>query len=195
MEDEVGYLFYPKQYDYCFENYFSEFSSKSRKKIRRELDKFETAGVSYRYDHPADMERMFQMNREAYGELSYFSDPAFYLGFRKLLLWLETKNMLRLTTVLINGEVAAIDVGAVYHSTYTVLAGGVNREFPGIAKLINFHHLKWACQKQFKTVDFLCGDYGWKERFHLTPRPLYKMERPAVPAVIRRPGFARYATA
>ena len=56
-----------------------------------------------------------------------------------------------------------------------MLAGGTNHEFPGVAKLINFHHLEIACHQRFDSVDFLCGDFGWKRRFRLVARPLYQI--------------------
>lgn len=70
---------------------------------------------------------------------------------------------------------AAVDIGAVWNGIYTVVAGGACSDFPGVAKLINFHHLEWACGQQLREVDFLCGEFNWKNRFHLTPRPLYQM--------------------
>ena len=96
------------------------------------------------------------------------------IAFKYLLELLKKKGWLRVTTILIGGELAAIDVGAVIDNKYTVLAGGTNPHFPGVAKLINFHHLKYACERRFDQIDFLCGDFGWKERFLLTPRPLYE---------------------
>jgi CelD/BcsL family acetyltransferase involved in cellulose biosynthesis len=97
--------------------------------------------------------------------------------------------MLRVTTLLIGGEVAAIDMGAVWRNTYAVLAGGTRSEFPGVAKLINLHHLEWSCRQRFSYVDFLCGDFNWKNRFHLTPRPLYQMKKEQ-PEVYRQPAAA-----
>ncbi|MDH3330668.1 MAG: GNAT family N-acetyltransferase, partial [Desulfobulbaceae bacterium] len=85
------------------------------------------------------------------------------------------EKMLRITTLLLGGTVAAVDIGAVWNNSYTVLAGATNPEFPGVAKLINFHHMEWACQQRLGAVDFLCGDFGWKQRFHLASRPLYEM--------------------
>jgi hypothetical protein len=52
------------------------------------------------------------------------------------------------TSVLVGGEIAAVDIGAVWNGTYTVVAGGAGKEFTGVAKLINFHHLEWACREQ-----------------------------------------------
>ena len=193
--DEVGYLFFPKQYHYCFENYFSEFSQKSRKNINRELRRFDDMGVSFRFNRLCDIDLMFDMNREAFGAQSFFANPAFYESFKKLLIWMARHQILHLTTSVVGGEIAAVDVGAVYNGVYTVMAGGVNKDFPGIAKLINFQHLKWACRQRFASVDFLCGNYGWKERFHLVPRPLYKIEMPAEREVSRPAAAAIYATA
>jgi CelD/BcsL family acetyltransferase involved in cellulose biosynthesis len=118
---------------------------------------------------------MFRLNLECFQERSYFSDRRFLKSFENLAAWLRTNNLLRLITVLIGGEIAAVDLGAFWRSTYTVLAGGTHPDFPGVAKLINLHHMQWACQQKLATVDFLCGEFNWKKRFHLTARPLYEV--------------------
>ena len=171
--DELGYLFFPNRFGYSFQNYMKQFSGKSRKKLFREMDRLQALGLTFRHDDMRDISLLFRMNQETFGEWSYFKDSRFLHSFEKLAVWLKNCGMLRITTVLIGGEVAAVDMGAVHGSTYTVLAGGTNPDFPGVAKLINFHHLEWACDNRISAVDFLCGDFGWKERFHLTPRPLF----------------------
>lgn len=174
--DEIGYLFYPQQHNYSFQAYLQCFSGKTRKKLRCELNRLTAGGVSYRYDCFEDVAHLFGMNLESFGEESYFHDVRFLRAFENLISWLQANRMLRVTTVLIGGRIAAVDVGAVWNRTYTVLAGGTQADFPGVAKLINFHHLEWACQQRFKVVDFLCGEFNWKHRFHLTARPLYRIE-------------------
>jgi hypothetical protein len=174
--DEIGYLFYPQQYNYSFQAYLQCFSGKTRKKLRCELNRLTAGGLSYRYDCFEDVAYLFCMNLESFGEESYFHDVRFLRAFENLVSWLRANKMLRVTTVLIGGRIAAVDVGAVWNRTYTVLAGGTNADFPGVAKLINFHHLEWACQQRLKVVDFLCGEFNWKHRFHLTARPLYRIE-------------------
>lgn len=173
--DEIGYLFFPGQYDYSFPAYLQRFSGKSRKKMRVELDRLKARGVSFRHDRFVDVDRMFRLNLENFKEYSYFSDARFLRAFENLAAWLHANNLLRVTTVLIGGEVAAVDIGAVWGETYTVLAGGTHPGFGGVAKLINLHHLEWACQQRFAEVDFLCGEFNWKNRFHLTPRPLFQV--------------------
>ncbi|UCF93222.1 MAG: GNAT family N-acetyltransferase, partial [Desulfobacterales bacterium] len=94
-------------------------------------------------------------------------------SFRSLAHFLQAKGWLRFTTVLIAGEPAAVDLGCLYRGVYTLLAGGTNLHFPGVAKLINLHHMQRACRERMQQVDFLCGDFNWKKLFHLTPRPLF----------------------
>ena len=179
--DEVGYLFYPQQYDFSFQTYMQSFSGKSRKKMRSELNRLTDGGVSYRYDCFDDLAHLFRMNLDNFKEQSYFYDARFLRAFENLLAWLQANKMLRVTTVLMGGRIAAVDVGAVWNRSYTVLAGGTHPDFPGVAKLINFHHIEWACRQRLKEVDFLCGEFNWKNRFHLTARPLYRMFNLPVP--------------
>lgn len=171
--DEVGYLFLPPRYDYDMSNYFQEFSRKSLKGIRKEIAAIESLGVTYRLNEIADFELMVRFNVDRFGTQSYFYDPRFRAGFLDLARFLQERGWLRFTTVLVNGEPAATDMGCVFRGVYTLLAGGTNARFPGIAKLINFHHMERACRERLDQVDFLCGDFNWKKLFHLTPRPLY----------------------
>jgi hypothetical protein len=177
VEDEIGFLFYPPQYGYSFQAYRQGFSGKSRKKLRNELSRLEALGVTYRYDSLADIESLLRFNLENFGSQSYFSDARFLKSFKNLAAWMSANKLLRMTTVLIGGQVAAVDMGAVWNNTYTVLAGGTDAKFPGVAKLINLHHLEWSCRQRFTVVDFLCGDFNWKNRFHLTTRPLYQLNK------------------
>lgn len=178
--DETGYVFRPDEHAFSFERFMGTFSRKFRKNFQRELSSLEAMGVTYRHNHLPDVERLFLMNMDVFGESSYFSEQRFLDSFENLVSWLWDSGMLRITTVLIGGSIAAVDIGAVWSRRYTVLAGGTDPEFKGVAKIINLHHIEWSCTERMDTVDFLCGDFGWKERFHLTPRPLYKIS--SVPA-------------
>jgi CelD/BcsL family acetyltransferase involved in cellulose biosynthesis len=173
--DEVGYLFLPGRYGYSFERYLGKYSGRSRKRLLRELEGLERLGVRYRHDDPADLDHLFRLNLDAFSERSYFADPRFLGAFEELARWLAAAGMLRVVTVEVQGEVAAVDLGASWGRTLTVLAGGTDPRFPGVAKLINLHHLSRACEERLSLVDFLCGDFRWKERFRLTPRPLFEL--------------------
>ncbi|UCH80338.1 MAG: GNAT family N-acetyltransferase [Nitrospiraceae bacterium] len=174
--DETGYIFSPRQYGYTFSNYIQQLSAKFRKNYTREISRLELFGLSYRHNCVNDVDHLFRMNLEAFGDASYFCDKRFLRSFENLVAWLSKNKLLRITTILIAGHVAAVDIGAVWAGNYTVLAGGTNPEFKGVAKLINFHHIEWSCAERIASVDFLCGDFGWKERFRLSPRPLYQIK-------------------
>ncbi|MFB0508149.1 MAG: GNAT family N-acetyltransferase [Thermodesulfobacteriota bacterium] len=171
--DEVGYLFLPPNHGYDMSQYLGEFSRKSMKNIFREMSTIESLGVTYRHDEISDFDIMVKLNMERFGRQSYFFDPRFREGFRALAWFLHERGWLRFTTVLINDEQAAVDMGCIYRGVYTLLAGGTNSRYPGVAKLINFHHMQRACKERLDQVDFLCGNFNWKRLFHLTPRPLY----------------------
>ena len=173
--DEIGYLFCPPAYDYDIENYYREFSNKSAKRLRRDLEAITAAGVRYRYDAPADFDHLVALSVGRFGGRSYFSDPRFCESFRDVVALLVERGWLRMTTVIIGGDVAAIDLGCLYRGVYTLLAGGTNPAFPGVAKLINMHHMIRGCRERMACLDFLCGEFSWKKLFHLTPRPLYRL--------------------
>lgn len=176
--DEFNYKCFPGQFNYSFDGYRQLFSGKSIRKLDKELSQFDKYGISFRYDHFTDLDIMFAINKNTYGENSYFHDVRFMQAFESIAAWLRDNKMLRITTVIIGGKVAAVDMGALCNGTYTLLAGGTSKEFPGVAKLINFHHIEWACGQKIECVDFMCGDFGWKQRFHLSAVPLYKLNIP-----------------
>lgn len=178
--DEIGYHFIPPMYDYSMDRYFEVFSHKTAKRLRRELDELQNRVTEIRYDAPSDFDLMVRMNVERYGTFSYFYDPRFRESFRCLASHLQQAGRLRMTTVIMEGLPAAVDMGCVYNNTYSVLAGGTSAAFPGVAKLINTTHMRRACEERYDTVDFLCGDFSWKTMFHLSPRPLFMLSSVAV---------------
>lgn len=191
--DENGYLFYPWEYGFSFDNYLNTIPGKTRRKLLGEVRKFESMGVSIVYDNLSDLEFLYRMNMESFREYSYFNEPAFLIGFEKMIAWLYDQRMLKTVSVMIGGELAAVDVGAVFNNHCTMLAGGTNPEFNGVAKLINLHHIKTACHEKYHSLDFLCGDFNWKERFRLKRRPFYELTFGGYPGVLSMEGMVANA--
>lgn len=175
--DETGYLFRPPDYGWSFDAYWNTFSGKSRKRLGREIESLGEMDIGPSSDVGGDIEWMLRMNIAGFGNMSYFSDRRFNDGFEAMVEWLSSAGMLRVTTAKIRGARAAVDIGAICNSRYTVLAGATSPDHPGIAKAINLYHMRISCAERFDQTDFLCGDFGWKERFHLTPRVLYTLSR------------------
>jgi CelD/BcsL family acetyltransferase involved in cellulose biosynthesis len=176
--DEVNYSFIPSHYGYDMERYYLDFSRKSLKRLRRDLAVLEKSEFTYRHDHAADFASMVQLNRERFGESSYFHDQRFSRSFLELMRLLSVRGWLRMTTILHGKTPVAVDMGCLYGGSYTLFAGGTHGAYPGIAKVINLYHMARACRERFTDVDFLCGSFSWKTLFHLTPRPLFLLSDP-----------------
>jgi len=191
--DETGYLFYPRIYDFSMDNFWLTFPGKTRKKLKADVKKMEARQLTWRYNHLPDLAEMFRLNMAAFTSDSYFSDARFYRSFERFAAYLKDMGMLRVTTAIVEEKIAAVDMGAVFNNTYTVVAGGTHPDFPGIAKVINLHHLEWACHNRMEAVDFLCGSFNWKERFHLSPRPSYEIHTQPDTAVFHGSHYGRKA--
>ncbi len=173
-QDETGYLIRPAHFSYDFSRYWNCFPGKTRKKLKKELDKFKNAEFLYHNTGLRELDWMFIQNLASFGNMSYFYDQRFLRGFDAMVSLLEKTGCLRVITVRQKGEIAAVDVGAVVDNRYTVLAGATSPEFPGVAKAINIFHIRLGMKMRFDEIDFLCGDFGWKKRFRLEQRTLYK---------------------
>lgn len=184
--DEVGYLFIPETHGFDLNRYFEVFSHKTAKRLKKELADWEDRSIEWRFDLPDDFDILCEMNRSRFGHMSYFHDERFLESFRSLMHLLRDRGWLRIVTVIVDGEPAAVDMGSLYNGMLTMLAGATSEKFPGIAKLINMHHISYGCEQKLDSVDFLCGDFNWKTLFHLTPEPLYVIEGGAAPVFERR---------
>ena len=187
VPDETGFVFQPAIHDYSYDNYLTSFPGKSRKKILAEVNAIRSKGVDVKINDVDDVNALYKMNLDNFGDKSYFYDPRFLNGFERMIAFLESRDMLRIVTVMVGGRLAAVDVGGIYNNRAVFLAGGTHRDFPGIAKLINLYHMEWACLEKIEEMDFLCGDFGWKERFRLSQRVLYQIntKRPSLTPAVR----------
>jgi len=177
--DEIGYLFHPAQYGYEFETYLRAFSHRTYKRIKKEIGSLVERGARFRYDRLSDYEHLVRLNIERYGRDSYFWDRRFRESIRSLMHLCDSQGRVRIVTVLMDEEPVAVDLGCLYRGTLTLFAGGTHGGYPGVAKLINLHHMEHACRERWQSIDFLCGSFSWKEMFHLSRRPLYLLDSAA----------------
>ena len=172
--DETGYAVYPSQLDYDLNNFSKRFHNKKYKDIIRVIRSFMEAGGAFHYNRLNDFDVLVDMSLRRYGSYSYLDDVRFRDGFRDITHFLHQKGWLRMVSLEIKGKTVAVDVGAEFGGTYTVFLGGTDPESIGVAKVMNMHHVEWACREKMNKVDFLCGDFHWKKLWHLDPEPLYQ---------------------
>ncbi|MBN1930477.1 MAG: GNAT family N-acetyltransferase [Desulfobacterales bacterium] len=176
--DEIAYGLHPGRMAFDISIYFNRFTTKRLKEIKKEIAKLTGSKAVYKINRLEDFDQMIEWNLERYHTNSYFFDARFRESFRELMYLLFSKGRLRMVSLIINGKTAAVDIGAVYKSTFTIYAGGTNPIFPGAAKVINMYHIESAFYHKFSNVDFLCGDFNWKKFWHLDSEPLFKFVNP-----------------
>ena len=181
--DEIGYVLYPSRLDFDLDRYHMRFSTKRLKSIRKSIEAFTGQDCSWHINRLEDFDRMVELNVEFFSEGSYLYDHRFRESFRNVTGFLHRRGMLRMVSLEIRGETVAVDVGALFRGGYTIFLGATHQGFPGVAKVMNMHHLRFAFHHGISKVDFLCGDFHWKKLWHLDPEPLYEFVTPLVPGV------------
>lgn len=176
--DEFGYVLYPSDLDCDLSQYWKRFSRKKFKSIRRTIQGFDDRDCSFHINRISDFSRLVELSLQQYGVQSFLHDLRFREGFREITHLLHRRKMLRMVSIEIDGTIAAVDLGALFRGTYSVFVGGTHQSFPGIAKLINRHHIEVSCKERLRKVDFLCGDFHWKKLWHLDAEPLFKFVSP-----------------
>jgi hypothetical protein len=176
--DETAYLLYPPEFNFDLDLYYQRFVWKKLKAIKKEIASFLGPESSWHLNRLPDYDLLVEMNLKRFGETSYFYDSRFAESFRDVMHLLDRKGWLRMVSLQIGAETAAIDFSALFNGSYVVMLGGTHLQFPGIAKAMNMQHIEFACQSHVSKVDFLCGDFCWKKLWHLDPEPLYKYVSP-----------------
>ncbi len=196
--DEIGYVLYPGDFDFNIEDYAKRFSTKKFKNLKKTVQSLTTAQSSFYINRVEDFDVLVDMSVRRFKEDSYLFDSRFRESFRDVMLFLKQKGWLNMVSLEIEGQIAAVDLGAKFNNSYTVFIGGTLPEFPGVAKAMNMYHVAFACKNKFRKIDFLCGDFNWKKLWHLDEEPLYYyvspewVSNPAVGKKTQRSGWNSY---
>ncbi len=176
--DEIGYVLYPHALNFDVTVYGNRFSNKKFKNIMKTIKGFTDSECKFHINRLTDFQLIVDMSIEQFGSNSYLYDYRFREGFRDIMSSLNKKGLLRMVSLDIKGKTVAVDLGALYGGNYTVFLGGTHSGFPGIAKVINMHHIEFVCEHRLSKIDFLCGDFYWKKLWHLDAEPLYMFMNP-----------------
>ncbi len=177
-EEYCTYSLMPPKMDYDINNYFKLFNKKHLKNIMRDIKRLEEQKieVSMETRNKRLYKKMIEWNLKAFGEKSYFYDGKFNKAFWELFDFFKKKDILYMVSIKIDGELAAVDFGCVYNNVLTVLVGGVNPRYRdlGVAKFINFEHIKYGFNNKLDRIEFLGFDFNWKEHWHLMKEKMFK---------------------
>lgn len=186
--DEIGYVLYPGNLEFEMANFRKRFSSKRFKGITKAIRDLNAGEGQFHINRVEDYALLVEMSLQSFGADSYLHDARFRDSFRDVMGFLQRGGWLRMVSLELEGVTRAVDLGAVYRGNYTVFLGGTDCRVPGVAKVMNMHHIEFALQQHLSKVDFLCGDFHWKKLWHLDPEPLYKHVTVELP-VRDEPGF------
>ncbi|MEZ4552083.1 MAG: hypothetical protein R2874_16900 [Desulfobacterales bacterium] len=100
-----------------------------------------------------DITELFRLNMAAFTSDSYFSDARFCRSFERFAMYLRDMGMLKSPPPLWKEKLQPW-TWVLFSTTPTRLWAGAPHGFVGIAKVINLHHLEWACHNRMEAVDF-----------------------------------------
>ncbi len=179
QDDDCTYSLYPEEFGFKIDNYYKLFKRRHVANILRDIRKLDDKGVII-IRNPKNYKKMYKLMKKwtykSFGKKSYFYDKRFDKAFSDVLDLFMKKDIMYMTLIKVDGELAAVDFGCVYGNTMTVFAGGVNPKFrnKGIAKYINMEHIKYGFEFKLDKIEFLAFNFNWKEMWHLKKEKLFK---------------------
>lgn len=157
-----------------FEDFLAKnFDGKSRQRLKNRINKlYKEFNVQMEQGTEEDLEKMFGFSIKRFGEDSSFNMPYRREVFKSLFANFETDFFV----IKLNGVVHAASFGIKKGDTYTSINNGYELEVRDLAKILAATQIRRAMEAGFKIYDGGKGENGWKEHFHLTKIPQYKLE-------------------
>jgi CelD/BcsL family acetyltransferase involved in cellulose biosynthesis len=145
---------------------------RSRQRLRNRLHRI---GRSYVVDvgegGREDLEKLFELNVERFGERSSFNIDQRRNVFRSFLGRFDTD----LFCIYLDAEARAVSMGIVYNGTYTTLSIGYDLRVRDLSKYLVVAQIKRALALGCTKFDAGKGDNGWKSHFNLKKIPQYNL--------------------
>lgn len=157
-----------------FEDFLAKnFDGKSRQRLKNRINKLHKEfDVQIEQGTEEEVEKMFAFSIKRFGEDSSFNMSYRREIFKNLFANIETDFFV----IKLNGVVQAASFAIKRGDTYTSINNGYDPEVRDLAKILAATQIKRAIEAGFKIYDGGKGENGWKEHFHLTKIPQYKLE-------------------
>lgn len=165
--------------------FLARLKKKRRYNLKRDRKRIQSLSPVVRINHPGDIEHMFALNIARFrqkhpdspDDYSTFEKDRQKNAFRNLIKNAE-RYQTRLITTVIDGEVAAVEMGLVYNKTYYALnAGSAVWKYSGIGVYSNLLVIEDAIRLGCTTVDFLEQAQNWKHLWQLDSYYQYRFEK------------------
>ncbi|PIS14135.1 hypothetical protein COT65_00555 [Candidatus Shapirobacteria bacterium CG09_land_8_20_14_0_10_47_13] len=159
------------------DDFLTRFSKKRRYNLKRDRHKILDQNPKTIINRFADLKHLARLSMDRFhakGEDSDWEDPGRVKTFEAVIS--EAKEYQpRMITTEINGQVAGVDLVAIYKGTYYLLKCGYDiANFPGLGNYTNLMQINDALRLgDIQKMDFLEISYGWKDKL-LEEVPLYQ---------------------
>lgn len=164
------------------EDFLATMKKKRRYNLRRDWKLIDSKKPEILFDNFSDLDSLIDLSIKRFaqkGEDTDWEDPRRTEAFRQVVALGQKGESykIRMITVKIGGEVAAVDLIAMYNDCYYPLKCGYDvANFPGIGNYVNLFEIKDALSLGCKKMDFLEIDYGWKNKW-FDQQPLYRYQK------------------
>jgi len=176
LADDPKYLLSLEDYP-NIDSFLNKFNKKKRYNLRRDKKIILAKNPKTVHNRLEDIEKMFDLSIKRFSKRdgSPFEDEDRKKTFREIIR-LAKEYEIRMLSTEINGEIAGVDLVAIYKGIYYTLQGAYDLEkHPGLGNYTNLLLIEDAINLGCKTVDFLEVSYGWKEDW-FQPIPLFQFK-------------------
>lgn len=148
------------------------FQGKSKRKMRSRMNSFyKNYKIEIKKGSEIDLELLFSLNKNRFGNKSAFHMKHRKQLFRDLLELYEAD----LFTIFIDGDPKAVSFSIIHKGIYYGLNSGYDYSIKDLGKFVFATKIQRAIEMGCDVFDAGKNDNGWKEQFHLTKIPQYKL--------------------
>lgn len=145
--------------------------AETRKTLQKQIRRIEREGIEIVRNQFADLELLFKLNIDVFGERSSFNRPGRKEVFRDLL---KLPWPIFLLSFKVAGITQGVSLAILYKDVLECFNTGANRQaVPDLNKFICYTSIKTAAENDTKLLDFFTGNYGYKELWFFDKTPEY----------------------
>jgi len=179
QKDEPKYILNLKNFK-NHEDFLKTLKKNARRNLRKDRNRILKQNPTIIFDDFSYFPKLIEISKKRFakkGQETDWKDPRIITTFEKVISLSGKSYKARMIAVKIKGEIAGVDLIALYNKTYFCLKCGYDVEnFPGVGNFVNLLEIDDAIKLGMEKIDFLQNSYQWKEKY-FTPLELFKFEK------------------